>query len=112
MIAYFGVAPSIVWLSILIAAAFANGLPKRKRWLPALLIAAFVAAETISVQTVTPEETEPLPTEQSEAPEIPNIPEITETIELPEGFVPTKPQVEIPATILTPVAPFKNLTPL
>ncbi len=133
MIAYFGVAPSIVWLSILIATAFANGLPKHKRWLPAILIAAFVAVTAMSVQTVapepnvkitalaekmwetfmppTPEEPEPLPTEPSDAPELPDIEdmlETMETIELPEGFVPTKPQMEIPATVLTPVAPPKE----
>ena len=112
MIAYFGVAPSIVWLSILVFAAFANGLPKQGRWLPAILIAAFVAATAISVQTVAPEpsvrisaiaenllelfepetppdDVEPPLTEPSETLDIPDIqdnPEILETMKIPEGI--------------------------
>ncbi len=140
MVAYFGVAPSIVWLSILVFAAFANGLPKKERWLPAILIAAFVAATALSVQTLAPEpnvkidniaenlwdifmppmpeDPEPLPTEPSEAPEVPDIqddPEILETIQLPEDFelpeyIPTKPQAAIPTTTVTPVGPGEEPT--
>ena len=138
MVAYFGVAPGIVWLSILVFAAFANGLPKKERWLPAILIAAFVAATALSVQTVapepnvrinniaenlweilmppTPEDPEPLPTEPSDAPEIPDIqdsPEILETIQIPEEItlpsdIPSLPQIEIPATTVTPIGPGKE----
>ena len=111
MVAYFGVVPSIVWLSILVFAAFANGLPKKERWLPAILIAAFVAATAISVQTVAPEpnirvsaipkalwefftpETPPQdlelpptgPTEMLEIPDIEAYPEMLETMQIPEG---------------------------
>lgn len=140
MVAYFGVAPSIVWLSILVFAAFANGLPKKERWLPAILIAAFVAATALSVQTVAPEpnvriehiaenlwdafmppipdDPEPLPTEPSEAPEIPDIedyPEMLETMQIPEGVtlpgkIPSVPQIEIPPTTIRPVGPEKEPT--
>lgn len=140
MVAYFGVAPSIVWLSILVFAAFANGLPKKERWLPAILIAAIVAATALSVQTLMPEpnvkidniaenlwdifmppmpeDPEPLPTEPSEAPEIPDIqdnPEILETLKIPEDFelpehIPTKPQNQIPTTTVTPVGPGEEET--
>lgn len=111
MVAYFGVSPSIVWLSILVFAAFANALPKQRRWLPAILIAAFVAATAISVQTVAPEpnirissipkalwefftpETPPQdlelpptgPTEMLEIPDIEDYPEMWETMQIPEG---------------------------
>lgn len=107
MIAYFGVAPDIVWLSILIVAAFANALPKQGRWLPAVLIAAFVATTAISVQTVAPEpsvrisaiaeallelfepetppdDVEPPPTEPPEVEELPEMDDIPEMEELPE----------------------------
>ena len=137
MVAYFGVAPSIVWLSILVFAAFANGLPKKGRWLPAILIAIFVAATAFTVQKMapepsvrieniaenfweammppTPEEPEPLPTEPSEAPEIPDIEDATEmqeTIKLPEDFefpnATAKPQIEIRPTTVIPVGPGKK----
>lgn len=111
MVAYFGVSPSIVWLSILVFAAFANALPKQRRWLPAILIAAFVAATAISVQTVAPEpsirissipealweyftpETPPQdlelpptgPTEMLGIPDIEDYPEMLETMQVPEG---------------------------
>jgi len=111
MLAYFGVSPSIVWLSILVFAAFANALPKQRRWLPAILIAAFVAATANSVQTVAPEpsirissipkalwefftpETPPQdlelpptgPTEMLEIPDIEDYPEMWETMQIPEG---------------------------
>lgn len=124
MIAYFGVAPDIVWLSVLIVAAFANALPKQGRWLPAILIAAFVATTAISVQTVAPEpsvrisaiaeallelfepetppeDVEPPPTEPSETLDIPDIqefPETLETIEIPEGL-------EMPAATALPQIP-------
>lgn len=140
MVAYFGVAPGIVWLSILVFAAFANGLPKKERLLPALLIAAIVAATAFSVQTLAPEpnvkidniaenlweafmppapeDPESLPTEPSDAPEIPDIqdaPETLETIKIPEGItlpsiIPSKPKTEIPATTVTPVGPAKKPT--
>lgn len=140
MVAYFGVAPSIVWLSILVFAAFANGLPKKDRLLPAILIAAIVAATALSVQTLAPEpnvqidniaenlwdtfmpplpeDPESLPTEPSGAPEIPDIqdnPEMLETIKIPEGvelpeYVPTKPQAAVPATTVTPVRPQEEQT--
>lgn len=140
MVAYFGVAPSIVWLSILVFAAFANGLPKKERWLPAILIAAFVAATALSVQTLAPEpdvqidniaenlwdtfmppipdDPEPLPTEPSDAPEIPDIedyPEMLETMQIPEGVtlpgkIPSVPQIEIPPTTIRPVGPEKEPT--
>lgn len=140
MVAYFGVAPSIVWLSILVFAAFANGLPKKERWLPAILIAAFVAATALSVQTLAPEpnvriehiaenlwdafmppipdDPESLPTEPSEAPEIPDIedyPEMLETMQIPEGVtlpgkIPSVPQIEIPPTTIRPVGPEKEPT--
>lgn len=135
MIAYFGVAPSIVWLSILVFAAFANGLPKKDRWLPAILIAVLVAAIAFSVQKLAPEpnvqidniaenlwemfmppapeDPEIIATEPSEAPEIPDIEDILETmetIELPEGLeMPTKnpavPQMQKPEPSLVPVGP-------
>ncbi|MBQ7328815.1 MAG: hypothetical protein IJX01_02780 [Oscillospiraceae bacterium] len=138
MVAYFGVAPSIVWLSILVFAAFANGLPKKERWLPAILIAAFVAATALSVQTLAPEpnvqidniaenlwdtfmppipeDPEPPLTEPSEAPEIPDIedyPEMLETMQIPEGVtlpgkIPSVPQIEIPPTTIRPVGPEKE----
>lgn len=140
MVAYFGVAPSIVWLSILVFAGFANGLPKKERWLPAILIAAFVAATALSVQTMVPEpnvqidniaenlwdtfmppipeDPEQLPTEPSEAPEIPDIedyPEMLETMQIPEGVtlpgnIPSKPQIEISPTTIRPAGPEKEPT--
>lgn len=54
-VAYFGVAPGIVWLCALLITAFINALPKQGRWLPALLIAAVVAATAFSITTVAPE---------------------------------------------------------
>ena len=137
MIAYFGVAPSIVWLSILVFAAFSNGLPKKERWLPAILIAVLVAVTAFTVQKMapepsvridniaenlwemfmppTPEEPEPIPTEPSEAPEIPDIqdsPETLETMNIPEDFKPpvanSKPQIEISPTTITPIGPGKK----
>ena len=140
MVAYFGVAPSIAWLSILVFAAFANGLPKKERLLPAILIAAIVAATALSVQTLapepnvridnisenlwemfmppTPEDPEPPPTEPSDAPEIPDIqdaPETLGTIKIPEGIqlpehIPSTPGIKIPPTKLTPVGPGKKPT--
>ena len=137
MVAYFGVAPGIVWLSILVFAAFANGLPKKERWLPAILIAAFVAVTALSVKTAVPEpsvridniaenlweilmppipeDPDPLPTEPTDATEIPDIqdfPEMQETIKIPENFeypkVTTKPQIEIRPPTVTPVGPGKK----
>lgn len=137
MIAYFGVAPSIVWLSILVFAAFANGLPKKERWLPAVLIAVFVAVTALSVKTAVPEpsvridniaenlweklmppapeDPDSLPAEPTDATELPDIqdfPEIQETIKIPEDFeypkVTSKPQIEIRPTTATPVSPGKK----
>ena len=140
MVAYFGVAPGIVWLSILVFAAFANGLPKKERLLPAILIAAIVAATAFSAQTLAPEpnvkidniaeklwevfmppvpeDPEPIPTEPSDAPEIPDIqdfPEMLETIKIPEDFelperIPTKPHNKIPSATVTPIGPGKKPT--
>lgn len=55
VIAYFGVSPDIVWVCILITIAFANALPKRGRWIPAILIAIFVAVTAFSLQTIDPD---------------------------------------------------------
>lgn len=55
VIAYFGVSPDIVWVCILITIAFTNALPKRGRWLPAILIAIFVAVIAFSLQTIDPD---------------------------------------------------------
>ena len=52
LIAYFCVAPNIVWLSILLIVAFSNALPKKGRWLPAILVTVIVAVTAISVQTM------------------------------------------------------------
>ena len=121
MIAYFGVSPDIVWLSILVFAAFANALPKKGRWLPAILIAIFVAATAISAQTVAPEPNEHIaefadkfldifvetpppeveepppiePTEMTEYTEMTEFPDIPDDAEIPEDF-------EIPEDIVLP----------
>jgi len=58
VIAYFCVAPNIIWLSVLIVAAFSNALPKKGRWLPAILVTVVVAITAVSMQIVAPEPNE------------------------------------------------------
>lgn len=55
VIAYFCVAPNILWLSVLVIVAFSNALPKKGRWLPAILVTVIVAVTAFSVQYIAPE---------------------------------------------------------
>ncbi len=97
MIAYFCVAPNIVWLSILLIVAFSNALPKKGRWLPAILVTVIVAVTAISIQTVAS-----VPNEQIKA-----------AIENFWGLIipQTPPQAQKPPPIVNPQIPETPETP-
>ena len=116
VIAYFGISPHIVWLSILLIVAFSNALPKQGRWLPAILIAAFVATTATSMQTVSPNlnvhiediadvvwdfvlpevSVEKPPKEEPPEVELPEIEEPPEMEDIPEEEEPTVEDFEFP----------------
>ena len=102
VIAYFGVVPGIVWLCLLLIAAFANALPKQGRWLPAILVAIFVTATAFSIKTVAPEPSLRIATLVEDFWEffVPSTQEIPPTE--PTGTEPTMPEITEPTEVTEP----------